>query len=193
MRERGYSLDYDEVVVGVRCVGMPILDRSGRAVGAMSVSGTSDKQPGPALDRLVALLSEACGYVSRRLGYAGAYPPATPADDSPAATARHREICMRIAWVMKLKPGNEAIYKQKHDEIWPEMLALMQKSGTRNYSIYRYGLLLFAYQERDTPAEPGAPIDPIVWKWWEMMAPYMETNSDFSPVTEPVEEMFHAD
>lgn len=100
---------------------------------------------------------------------------------------------MRVAWVMKLKPGCEAIYKQKHDEIWPEMLELMRKNGTRNYSIYRYGLLLFAYQERDEPAPPNAPVDPIVWKWWEMMAPYMETNADFSPVAEPVEEMFHAD
>lgn len=100
---------------------------------------------------------------------------------------------MRQAWVMKLKPGNEAIYKQKHDEIWPEMLALMKRDGIRNYSIYRYGLLLFAYLERDTPPDPDQPIDPIVWKWWEMMAPYMETNPDFSPVQEEVEEMFHAD
>ncbi len=99
----------------------------------------------------------------------------------------------RVAWVMTLKPGNEAIYKQKHDEIWPEMLALMKRDGVRNFSIYRHGLTLFAYQERDTPADPNGTIDPIVWKWWEMMAPYMETNPDFSPVQEPVEEMFHAD
>ena len=100
---------------------------------------------------------------------------------------------MRHAWVMKLKPGNEAIYKQKHDEIWPEMLALMAHNGTRNFSIYRYGLLLFAYQERDKPRVTGEPIDPIVWKWWEMMARYMETNADFSPWQEPIEEVFHAD
>jgi L-rhamnose mutarotase len=100
---------------------------------------------------------------------------------------------MRQAWVMKLKPGNAAVYKLKHDEIWPEMLALMQRDGVRNFSIYRHGLTLFAYQERDTPPAPDAPVDPIVWKWWEMMAPYMETNPDFSPVAEPVEEMFHAD
>ena len=99
----------------------------------------------------------------------------------------------RVAWVMKLKPGNEAIYKQKHDEIWPEMLALMARDGVRNFSIYRHGLTLFAYQERDAPGDPNGTIDPIVWKWWEMMAPYMETNPDFSPVQEPLEEMFHAD
>ena len=100
---------------------------------------------------------------------------------------------MRVAWVMKLKPGNEAIYKQKHDEIWPEMLALMQRDGIRNFSIYRYGLLLFAYLERDTPPPEGKPTDPVIWRWWEMMAPLHGNNPDFSPVMEPVEEMFHVD
>jgi L-rhamnose mutarotase len=100
---------------------------------------------------------------------------------------------MRTAWVMKLKPGSEALYKKHHDEIWPEMIDLMKKSGAHNFSIYRYGLLLFAYQELERPPAVDAPIDPIVWRWWEMMAPLMETNSDFSPVIEPVEEMFHAD
>jgi L-rhamnose mutarotase len=102
---------------------------------------------------------------------------------------------MRVAWVMKLKPGCEAIYKQKHDAIWPEMLARMQQHGVRNYSIYRYGLLLFAYQERDddAPEPETAGHDPLLQKWWEMMAPYMETNADLSPVREPLELMFHAE
>ena len=100
---------------------------------------------------------------------------------------------MRLAWVMKLKPGCEAIYKQRHDEIWPEMLELMKRDGIRNYSIYRYGLILFAYLERDGPAPEGRPIDPLVWRWWELMAPCMETNVDLSPVQEPVEEVFHAE
>ena len=84
IRQRGYSLDYDEVVVGVRCVAMPILDRSGRAVGAISISGTSPKMPGPELDHMVALLTEACGYVSRRLGFPGSFPPPV---EAPAVMA----------------------------------------------------------------------------------------------------------
>ena len=100
---------------------------------------------------------------------------------------------MRVAWVMKLKPGNEAAYKARHDAIWPETLALMRRDGVRNFSIYRYGLLLFAYLERDLAPPDGAPTDPVVWRWWESMAPLMETNSDFSPVQEPVEEVFHVD
>jgi L-rhamnose mutarotase len=102
-------------------------------------------------------------------------------------------MMMRLAWVMKLKPGHEAIYKQKHDEIWPEMLDLMRRQGIRNFSIYRYDLQLFAYLERDRPAPEGEPHDAIVLRWWKMMEPYMEYNSDGTPWQAPVEEVFHVD
>ena len=100
---------------------------------------------------------------------------------------------MRVAWVMRLKPGNEAIYKQKHDDIWPEMLALMKQNGTHNFSIYRYGLLLFAYQEVDGDRPGGPPYDPVVLRWWKMMEPYMDYNPDGTPWQEALPEMFHAD
>ena len=102
-------------------------------------------------------------------------------------------MTVRAAWVMTLKPGNEAIYKTKHDEIWPEMLANMKRDGVVSFSIYRYSLKLFAYIERDSEPEPNRKPEDITWRWWEMMAPYMDTNPDFSPVMEPVEEMFHVD
>lgn len=98
----------------------------------------------------------------------------------------------RRAWVMRLKPGNEAIYKDKHDNIWPEMLELMKERGIRNYSIYRHGLTLFAYLEHEGPPD-DAPPDPVMLRWWKMMEPYMECNLDGSPRQEPVEEMFHTD
>lgn len=86
IRRRGYSIDNEEVVNGVHCVGIPILDRGGRAVGALSITGPSPKKPGPKLDALVEMLSEACGYVSRRLGFSGAWPPIERA--SPEAPPR---------------------------------------------------------------------------------------------------------
>jgi L-rhamnose mutarotase len=100
---------------------------------------------------------------------------------------------MRVAWVMKLKPGTEAIYKRKHDEIWPEMLHLMKRQSIHNYSIYRHGLTLFAYLERDAPAPAGQPHDPIVLRWRKMMEPYMDYNADGTPWQQPIEEVFHAD
>ena len=100
---------------------------------------------------------------------------------------------VRIAWVMQLKPGNEAIYKQKHDEIWLEMLENMKKDGVETFSIYRYGLTLFAYMERQTPPDPHAPHHPVTLKWWKMMEPYMDYNDDGTPWQASVEEMFHFD
>lgn len=98
---------------------------------------------------------------------------------------------MRVAWVMKLKPGHEAAYKQKHDDIWPEMLERMEQRGTRTFSIYRHGLTLFAYQERDEPSAPEEPTSELTRRWWKLMEPHMECNPDGSPYHEPVEEMFH--
>jgi L-rhamnose mutarotase len=51
---------------------------------------------------------------------------------------------MRQAWVMTLKPGMEALYKQRHDEIWPELVENIRAPGVHNFSIYRHGLTLFA-------------------------------------------------
>ncbi len=101
---------------------------------------------------------------------------------------------MRKAWVMKLKPGQEAAYKKKHDEIWPEMIAHLKRRGIRNYSIYRHGLLLFASFEIDDDAANAAGADdPVTLRWRKWMEPHMETNPDASPVVEPVEEMFRLD
>jgi len=101
---------------------------------------------------------------------------------------------MRHAWVMKLKPGQEAEYKRKHDEIWPEMVQLLKSQGIHNYSIYRHGLTLFAYYEREgeAPAIKRAA-DPIELRWRAWMEPHMETLPDATPVVEQVEEVFRLD
>jgi L-rhamnose mutarotase len=100
---------------------------------------------------------------------------------------------MRVAWVMKLRSGEAASYKRKHDEIWPELVELIRRDGIRNYSIFRHGLTLFAYYEHDGPSPRGGPRDEIRRRWHEWMAPHMETQDDLRPVVEEVEEVFHLD
>jgi L-rhamnose mutarotase len=101
---------------------------------------------------------------------------------------------MRHAWVMKLKPGQEAEYKRKHDEIWPEMVALLKSQGIHNYTIYRHGLTLFAYYEKDGEALAiRREADPVELRWRKWMEPHMETLPDSTPVVEPVEEVFRLD
>ena len=90
VRARGYSIDDQEVVLGVWCVAVPVLDRNGRPVGAVSITGPSPKAPGPDVQPLVDMLNEACGSVSRRLGYAGAWPPGDGAVDGAAGKSRRR-------------------------------------------------------------------------------------------------------
>lgn len=102
----------------------------------------------------------------------------------------------RSAFKMRLKPGAEAIYKEKHDAIWPEMVELLHRQRIHNYSIFRNGLDLFAYLERDDDAptdESDGEIDPVQRDWWLMMEPFMEYNDDHTPKVWPLDEMFHLD
>ncbi len=100
----------------------------------------------------------------------------------------------RVAFVMELKAGNETVYRQKHDEIWPEMIEVLHQFGIRNYSIFRRGLTLFAYLECDDPARlAGQRENPVVRRWWQMMQPYMTYNPDGTPWSEGLEEVFHLD
>jgi L-rhamnose mutarotase len=100
----------------------------------------------------------------------------------------------RVGFVMRLKPGYEAIYRQKHDEIWPEMVSALHGYGIRNYTIFLSGLTLFAYYETDDPSRQNAQRDdPVIQRWWRMMQPYMDYNPDGTPWSEPIQEVFHLD
>ena len=99
-----------------------------------------------------------------------------------------------IAFTMKLKPGVEAEYQRRHDEIWPELTAALTEAGIGDYSIYLDAATgtLFAVQKR-TPnhtadALPGLP---VMQHWWAYMADLMETNPDHSPVVVPLTRVFH--
>lgn len=55
----------------------------------------------------------------------------------------------RIAFLMEIKPGTEAEYQRRHQQVWPEMEAELKAAGAHNYSIFRDGVHLFAYLEVD--------------------------------------------
>ncbi len=42
----------------------------------------------------------------------------------------------RVAFTMRLLPGAEAEYRQRHAAVWPEMLDALRAAGCSNYSIY---------------------------------------------------------
>jgi L-rhamnose mutarotase len=53
----------------------------------------------------------------------------------------------RFGRVLKLQPGKGAEYDRQHATVWPDVLAAIDRSGIRNYSLYRYHQWLFAYCE----------------------------------------------
>lgn len=103
---------------------------------------------------------------------------------------------IRNAFKMKLKPGFEAEYKKRHDEIWPELAALLSDNGIQDYSIFldEETLILFAVQKISPDFDHKfLPNHPIVKKWWAYMGDIMETNPDNSPVAIPLQEVFYLD
>ncbi len=74
----------------------------------------------------------------------------------------------RVAFKMKLKPGCEAEYKKRHDEIWPELSRVLREAGVSDYSIFldQETHILFAVQNlsADSTAD-GLPNNPVVRKW----------------------------
>jgi DNA-binding IclR family transcriptional regulator len=68
--EQGYSLDNEELDLGVRCVGAPIRDYTRRIVGAVSISGPSMRFNDERLEKeLIPLVIKAGEEISAKLGY----------------------------------------------------------------------------------------------------------------------------
>lgn len=101
---------------------------------------------------------------------------------------------MRVAFRMKVDPGHEPEYIERHNPIWPELEATLKAYGVRTYSIYldRQTGDLFAYLECDSleQLDQVGQTD-ICRKWWTHMRALMPTNPDDSPVVGELEEVFH--
>ncbi|MGJ8691649.1 MAG: L-rhamnose mutarotase [Thalassotalea sp.] len=102
----------------------------------------------------------------------------------------------KIAFTMTLIKGNEAEYKKRHDEIWPELVTELKAAGVSDYSIFhdQQSNTLFAVLKReDNHNMDNLPLEPIVKKWWRYMADIMLTNEDNSPITQALDLVFHLD
>lgn len=97
-----------------------------------------------------------------------------------------KAVCVmeRFAWTGRIRPGKQAECKRRHDEIWPEMIALLKKAGISNYTIWSDGDLLFGYYECSNGiryAEKTQAESPIVDRWNAYMGDVLELVMD--PVT----------
>ena len=101
---------------------------------------------------------------------------------------------MQKGFKMKLYPGMKAEYEKRHHELWPEMIEMIHAHGGKNYTIFldEETLTLFGYLEiEDEDLWSKSADTAINRKWWDFMADIMETNPDNSPVSKPLEALFH--
>jgi L-rhamnose mutarotase len=100
----------------------------------------------------------------------------------------------RLAFKMKLFKGNEDEYKKRHDAIWPELKQLLKETGVADYSIFldEETNFLFGVLKIENPLKlDELPHHPVMKKWWAYMQDIMESNSDDSPVSVPLKEVFY--
>jgi L-rhamnose mutarotase len=105
----------------------------------------------------------------------------------------------RYASVIGMKPENRAEYERLHADVWPDILAKIYECNIRNYSIYRYGELLFSYFEyigSDFDADMALMAeDPMTQKWWGVCKPLQTPVADRADGEwwAAIPEVFHVD
>lgn len=99
-----------------------------------------------------------------------------------------------LAFRMTLFPGMAEEYARRHDAIWPELVDLLKQAGVSDYSIWLdeethhlFGVL----KRTETHGMDRLPLEPVVRRWWDMMADIMATEPDNTPVQVPLRKMFH--
>ncbi len=65
---RGYAIDDEEDTEGVQCIGACVFDRSGKAAGAISVTGLKQRSRNGNLDRIAATVIRYADRISQELG-----------------------------------------------------------------------------------------------------------------------------
>ena len=82
----------------------------------------------------------------------------------------------RVAFVMHVKEGQEAEYVRRHREVWPRVLADLERAGVEQMNIFMAGRQLFLYMEVDDYAEAARILGecPESVRWEAYMETIME-------------------
>ena len=89
----------------------------------------------------------------------------------------------RIAFLLRLKPGTGEAYDKAHQQVWPEMLALLKRAGISKYSIFRRDELLILSMRVENFDATWTQIenDPVNLRWQAAMAEFFADHQDTRP------------
>jgi IclR family transcriptional regulator, KDG regulon repressor len=69
IRQRGYAMDDEEIEEGLRCIGAPVMDYSGRVIAAMSIAGPAFRLIEERIPAVARSVIQAASELSVELGY----------------------------------------------------------------------------------------------------------------------------
>jgi L-rhamnose mutarotase len=98
-----------------------------------------------------------------------------------------------IAFRMTLVNGQIALYRKRHDEIWPELEAALRAAGVLEYRIFneRGSNDLFAVMRRKKAHGLDALAASLVMRrWWDLMADVTVTGPDGVPIQRELQQAF---
>jgi L-rhamnose mutarotase len=105
----------------------------------------------------------------------------------------------RIGFMLKVRQDKIAEYKVFHQNVWPEMLDALRRTGWHNYSLFmREDGLMFGYFETPDSLEAAVAAmskEEVNARWQNTMAPFFEQLGDRRPDEGmfQIEEVFHLD
>jgi L-rhamnose mutarotase len=103
---------------------------------------------------------------------------------------------IRKAFKMSVHLDAHAEYERRHNPIWKELEEALVAHGVRRYSIFldRQTSELFGYVEIESEErwQSIARTD-VCQRWWRHMRDLMPTNSDDSPKSVELREVFHVE
>jgi L-rhamnose mutarotase len=93
---------------------------------------------------------------------------------------------------MHLKPGGLAEYKRRHDEVWPDLVAEIERQGIGQITILEHDPVLVMYSEcTDEGAWDRLWRTAIHQEWGKVMAELMDYGPDGIVDAVPFSEIFH--
>ena len=100
----------------------------------------------------------------------------------------------KVAFTMRLHPGQADEYRRRHDAIPPDLQVLLKAAGVSDYSIHldpRTNTLFGVLWRRRDHGMDALADHPVMKRWWAAMADIMETHTSDEPVVTALEPMFH--
>lgn len=103
---------------------------------------------------------------------------------------------MRLAFKMKVNKDKFLEYEKRHQCVYKDLEKEIKLAGAKNYSIFldeETGFLFGVVEVENIEKWDQISEKNICKEWWKYMKDIMETNSDNSPKSILLKEVYHLD